>query len=61
MPFIAANTEMTAQLSDPDYFGRCFIELGALAWPNVFELSAESLYLAPAERRGELWRDAEAA
>ena len=59
-PFITANTEMTTPLSNPDYFGRCFIELGALAWPNGFDLSAQSLYRTLAER-GELKRDAEAA
>jgi hypothetical protein len=51
---------MTAPLSDPDYFGRCFIELGALAWPNGFDLSAQSLYQTLAER-GQLRRAAEAA
>lgn len=59
-PFIAANTEMTAPLSDPDYFARCFIELGALAWPNGFDLSAQSMYRTLAEL-GELRREAEAA
>jgi hypothetical protein len=58
-PFIASKTEMTAPLSDPDYFGRCVIELGALAWPNGFDLSARSFYRTLAER-GELRRDAEA-
>ncbi len=58
--FIASNTEMTAPLSDPDYFGRCFIELSAPAWPNGFDLRAQSLYRTLAER-GELRRDAEAA
>ena len=43
-PFIEAATEMTAPLSDPQFFSRYFIELGALAWPNSFELSAESLH-----------------
>lgn len=42
-PFLAANTEMTAPLRDPDFFRRFFLELGALAWPNGFDLSAESL------------------
>ncbi|MGD9583290.1 MAG: hypothetical protein AB7V26_06425 [Lysobacterales bacterium] len=35
---------MTAPLGDPDFFARCFIEAGALAWPNGFDLSAESLH-----------------
>lgn len=43
-PFVEAGTEMTAPLRDPDFFARCFIEVGALAWPNGFDLSAESLH-----------------
>jgi hypothetical protein len=31
-------------VSDPQFFSRYFIELGALAWPNGFDLSAESLH-----------------
>jgi hypothetical protein len=42
-PFIEANTQMTAPLRDPDFFRRFFLELGALAWPNGFDLSAQSL------------------
>jgi len=42
-PLLAANTEMTAPLRDPTFFRRFFLELGALAWPNGFDLSAESL------------------
>ncbi|MCI1709984.1 MAG: DUF2442 domain-containing protein [Chiayiivirga sp.] len=59
-PFIDANTEMTAPLSDPAYFSQCFIELGALAWPNGFDLSAESLYRR-LDELGQLHREAEAA
>ena len=59
-PFIAANTEMTAPLAEPAFFKRCFIELGALAWPNGFDLSAESLYRRLEESAG-LRRDANAA
>lgn len=43
-PFIEADTEMTAPLREPDFFARCFIELGALAWPNGLDFSAGSLY-----------------
>ncbi|MDE1959456.1 MAG: DUF2442 domain-containing protein [Xanthomonadaceae bacterium] len=43
-PFIEANTEMTAPLRDPAFFARCFIELGALAWPNGLDFSAGSLH-----------------
>ncbi|MGN6268264.1 MAG: DUF2442 domain-containing protein [Sphingomonas sp.] len=41
---IARDTVMTRPLADPAYFARAFIEAGALAWPNGFELSAASLY-----------------
>ena len=43
-PFIKAATVMTAPLRDPAFFARHFIEAGALAWPNGFDLSAGSLY-----------------
>ncbi len=56
----AANTEMTAPLRDPAYFAKHFIEAGALAWPNGFDLSAESLYRRLQEAGG-LRRDAAAA
>lgn len=59
-PFIEADTEMTAPLRDPQFFSRYFIELGALAWPNGFDLSAESLRRG-LEEAGQLRRDAEAA
>lgn len=59
-PFVDAATEMTAPLADPAFFGRYFIELGALAWPNGFDLSAESLRRR-LEQTGGLHRDAEAA
>jgi hypothetical protein len=56
----AANTEMTAPLRDSDFFAKHFIEAGALAWPNGFDLSAESLYRRLQEA-GDLRRDAAAA
>lgn len=59
-PFVEAATEMTSPLADPAYFERVFIELGALAWPNGFDLSAESLY-RKLEQDGGLQRDASAA
>jgi hypothetical protein len=43
-PLIARDTVMTRPLADPAFFARAFIEAGALAWPNGFELSAESLH-----------------
>jgi hypothetical protein len=41
---IARDTVMTRPLADPAYFARAFIESGALAWPNGFELSADALH-----------------
>ncbi|VVT27638.1 conserved hypothetical protein [Sphingomonas aurantiaca] len=41
---IARDTVMTRPLTDPAYFARAFIEGGALAWPNGFELSADALH-----------------
>lgn len=41
---IARDTVMTRPLADPAYFARAFIEAGALAWPNGFELSADALH-----------------
>jgi len=58
--YLDANTEMTAPLRDPRFFARHFIEAGALAWPNGFDLSAESLYRR-LEESGSLHRDAAAA
>lgn len=46
---IARDTVMTRPLADPAYFIRAFIEGGALAWPNGFELSAPSLHRRMAE------------
>lgn len=40
---VDAGTSMTEPLRDPAYFKRFFIEAGALAWPNGFDLSARSL------------------
>ena len=41
---ITRDTVMTRPLTDPTFFSRAFIEAGALAWPNGFELSADSLH-----------------
>ena len=38
-PLIARGTEMVKPLEDETYFRRFFLELGALCWPNGFELS----------------------
>lgn len=47
---IGRDTVMTRPLADPTYFARAFIEDGALACPNGFELSAASLHRLLAER-----------
>ncbi|MEO6964484.1 MAG: DUF2442 domain-containing protein [Acidobacteriaceae bacterium] len=59
-PFVEAATEMTAPLADPAFFAQHFIEFVALAWPNGFDLSAESLRQR-LQSAGKLRRDAEAA
>jgi len=58
--YLEAGTEMTLPLRDPQVFARYFIEAGALAWPNGFDLSAESLYRRMQEADG-LSKDAAAA
>ena len=54
---IARDTVLTRPLGQPDYFGRAFIEAGALAWPNGLEFSAHSLHSKLAEA-GKLIRRA---
>ncbi|MBN8726237.1 MAG: DUF2442 domain-containing protein [Xanthomonadales bacterium] len=58
--YLEAGTEMTLPLRDPQFFASHFIEAGALAWPNGFDLSAESLHRKLRERN-ELRREADAA
>jgi hypothetical protein len=59
-PFIAEDTEMTRPLKDPAFFRSFFIERGALAWPNGFDLSAKSLRQT-LTKADQLHRNAEAA
>jgi hypothetical protein len=54
---IARDTELTRPLADPAYFGRAFIEAGALCWPNGLELSAPGLH-RKLDEAGKLTRDA---
>ncbi|MDD5037285.1 MAG: DUF2442 domain-containing protein [Methylococcaceae bacterium] len=42
-PSLQRNGSLLEPLRDPIYFARCFIEMGALCWPNGLELGAESL------------------
>lgn len=58
--YLEAGTEVTLPLRDPQFFARHFIEAGALAWPNGFDLSAESLYRRIQQAEG-LSKDAAAA
>lgn len=41
---VARNGEMVVPLKDPVFFARVFVELGALAWPNGFDLDPIALY-----------------
>ncbi len=41
---IETTSPMTDPLRDPAYFGRVFIELGVLAWPNGLELDSIELH-----------------
>ncbi|NII09475.1 DUF2442 domain-containing protein [Oleiagrimonas sp. C23AA] len=59
-PFVAANTVMTQPLSEPEFFARYFIELGALGWPNGFDLSTGALQKRLRDL-GALHQDPEAA
>ena len=42
-PLLQRTGSLLEPLRDPIYFARCFIEMGALCWPNGLELGAESL------------------
>jgi hypothetical protein len=41
---VARDGEMVVPLKDPAFFARVFIELGALAWPNGFDLDPIALH-----------------
>ena len=40
----ARDGEMVRPLKDPAFFARVFVELGALAWPNGFDLDPIALH-----------------
>ena len=42
-PTLQRTGSLLEPLRDSDYFARCFINMGALCWPNGLELGAESL------------------
>ncbi len=41
----ARSGEMVRPLKDPAFFSRVFVELGALTWPNGFDLDPINLYM----------------
>ena len=49
-PLIARGTVLTSALADDAYFGHLFLELGAQAWPNGFELAPGALHRQLKER-----------
>jgi len=49
----ARDGEMVRPLKDPAFFAKVFIELGALAWPNGFDLDPIALH-ERMEKAGEL-------
>jgi Protein of unknown function (DUF2442) len=53
----ARNGEMVRPLKDPAFFARVFVELGALTWPNGFDLDPIALHDRMAAA-GELSREA---
>lgn len=42
--YVNAATPMTKPLQDVGFFKRCFVEMGALTWPNGFDLSPAALH-----------------
>ena len=52
-PMIAEGGAMLEPLRDPDVFGRVFVMMGVLSWPNGFDVDAIQLHRDMAEA-GEL-------
>ena len=50
-PLVRRDAPMVQALKDPAFFRRFFIDEGALAWPNGFDLSPEALHRRLAEQR----------
>jgi hypothetical protein len=59
-PLFARDTVLTRPWSDPEYFKRFMIELGALGWPNGLELSPQTIRRR-LEEQGKLHRAARVA
>jgi len=53
----ARDGEMVRPLKDPAFFARVFVELGALTWPNGFDLDPIALHERMAAA-GELRQEA---
>ena len=53
----ARDGEMVQPLKDPAFFARVFVELGALTWPNGFDLDPIALH-DRMSAAGELGREA---
>ncbi len=53
----ARDGEMVRPLKDPAFFARVFVELGALTWPNGYDLDPIALHDRMAAA-GELTREA---
>lgn len=43
-PTVARDGEMVCPLKDAAFFARVFVELGALAWPNGYDLDPIALH-----------------
>lgn len=54
---VARNGEMVRPLKDQKFFARVFVELGALTWPNGFDIDPIALHDRMAAA-GELTREA---
>ena len=54
---VERSGEMVRPLKDPAFFARVFVELGALTWPNGFDLDPIALHDRMAAA-GELRREA---
>jgi hypothetical protein len=54
---VARDGEMVQPLKDPGFFARVFVELGALTWPNGFDLDPIALH-DRMSAAGELSREA---
>lgn len=49
-PLVERATELTRPLGEPEFFSSVFLELGALAWRNGFELSPSAVYRELSEK-----------